>query len=67
MNLSGADRELMLKVLTHPDFSAQPLPWKSADQLHTFLDAKQARRHISCLLTVLVHNKFVNHGNFVGI
>ena len=26
MNLSAADRELMLKVLTHPDFSAQSIP-----------------------------------------
>lgn len=50
MNLSGADRQLMLKVLTHPDFSAQSIPWKSADQLHTFLDENQASRHISCML-----------------
>lgn len=67
MNLSGANRELMLKVLTHPDFSAQSIPWKSADQLHTFLDENQASRYSSCLLTLFFHNKFVNHGNFVGV
>ena len=67
MNLSAADHELMFKVLTHPDFSAQSIPWKSADQLYTFLDENQVSGHISCLLTSLVHNDFVNHGNFVGV
>ncbi|DBA88676.1 TPA: hypothetical protein ACH3X1_016459 [Trebouxia sp. C0004] len=40
--LSGDDRNILLKVLTHPDFCAQDIPWKSADQLHTFLDKYQA-------------------------
>lgn len=42
MNLSETDRELMLKSLTHPDFSGQSIPWKSADQFQTFLDENQA-------------------------
>ena len=40
-NLSAADRELMLKVLHHPEFSIKDIPWKSVDELHTFLDDRQ--------------------------
>lgn len=38
LNLSGADRDRMLKVIHHKDFSPELIPWKSADQLHDFLD-----------------------------
>ena len=33
----GADRELMLKVLTHPDFSAQSIPWKQGVTLNNVM------------------------------
>ena len=38
LNLSGDDRNLLLKVIKHQDFSSQLVPWKSADQPHSFLD-----------------------------
>lgn len=40
-NLSAADRELMFKVLHHPEFSTKDIPWKSVDELHSFLDKRQ--------------------------
>ena len=40
LNLSGDDCNLMLKVLTHPDFSAQDIPFKSAEQVYAFLDSR---------------------------
>ena len=42
-NLSGADRELFIKNLVHPDFPEhlKAMPWKSADQIHEFRDEHQ--------------------------
>lgn len=40
-NLSGADLDLTLKVLTHEEFSPKDIPWKSSAELHEFLDDNQ--------------------------
>ncbi|DBA87889.1 TPA: hypothetical protein ACH3X1_004880 [Trebouxia sp. C0004] len=46
LNLSGDDRNLLLKVIKHQDFSSQLVPWKSADQLHSFLDKNSSWERI---------------------
>lgn len=38
LNLSGDGRNLLHKAIKHQNFSSQLVPWKSADQLHSFLD-----------------------------
>lgn len=38
LNLSAADRDLLLKVIKHKDFTLQLVPWESSNQLHSFLD-----------------------------
>ena len=47
-NLSGADRDLTLKVVTHRNFSPQDIPWKSSTELHKFLDDNQVQRVGMC-------------------
>ena len=46
LNMSGDDRELMIKALTHPDFDARLMPWKSARQFHSFLDSHEVRTRL---------------------
>ena len=41
LNMSGDDREFMIKFLTHPDFDTRLVPWKSAKQFHSFLDSHE--------------------------
>ena len=47
LNLSGDDRNLLLKVIKHKDFSPQLVPWTSSDQLHAFLDKNSVRNAAS--------------------
>ena len=57
LNLSADDPNLLLK---HQDLSSELVPWKSADQLHTFLDKNSVNIFASssnpgkCYLAVLL-------------
>lgn len=46
-NLSGADLDLTLKVLTHEEFSPKDIPWKSSAELHEFLDDNQTLKQLT--------------------
>ncbi|KAL0024007.1 hypothetical protein WJX77_008088 [Trebouxia sp. C0004] len=64
LNMSGDDRELMIKVLTHPDFDTRLMPWKSAKQFHSFLDSHEVWERVAVYKEVLPQSADDSPTNF---